>query len=117
MATPTKAELIEQLTKLHVEVPVDASSKQLQDLVKLVKKLPAAPPGSQRAKPAAPLPASTPPPLVAPRPLASRPATPVVSHAHVPPMAIGSGRAVAVVPSPGPTSDHDARPWDPHAGW
>lgn len=121
MATPSKDQLIEQLRDLRVEPPEGASSKQLQDLVKRVKALPVLP-GAGRERPVrAPLPSSTAPPLVPARPLVSAPkivfSNPSPTHLAIP--FVGSPRAMAVAavaPSLGP-SDHDARPWDPMAGW
>lgn len=125
MATYSKEELRERLRKLNVEAPPDASSQDLQKLYKQVKSLPVVAPGGDRvAKETAVSSPAVPPPM--------RPAAPLASvgvAANIGPVTsspsplFGSGRTEtrpstpAVPVPPPPMSDHEARPWDPHAGW
>lgn len=111
MATPPKAKLIEKLKALGFTPPADASSGELQKLLKqaralsLPRQAPERPP-----RPAVPPPAAAMPPAPAQRP----------SFGGSGPLAMPRpGRplaAPAVPPRPAPRSDREARPWDPFAG-
>lgn len=103
MATPPKAKLIEKLKALRVTPPPNASSADLQRLLRQARALPLEAP-ERPPRPAAPPPAAKVPPAPASRPSFAVPA-------------MGRLVAPAVPPRPVPLSDHDARPWDPHAGF
>lgn len=125
MATPTKEVLEGKLRELGWNPPADATSAELQKLLKQAKDLPAALSVPERPEPApTPPPASTAkgaPPLRPPAPLARPVTAPTAAATHMPPSRpITAARPLPVpaVPAPPvPRSDHDSRPHDPFAGW
>lgn len=125
MATPTKEVLEGKLRELGWNPPAEATSAELQKLLKQAKDLPAALSVPERPEPVvtAPPPAAarttgTAPPLRPPAPLA-RPTTAHVAP-HVPAQALAvpglPPLPVPAVPAP-PRSEHEQRPHDPFAGW
>lgn len=127
MATPKKEVLADKLRDLGWNPPADATSAELQTLLKQAKNLPAAltvpdrPPAAVAPAPTPALSTSSAPPLRPPAPLA-RPVTASSSTtAHLAPREPLTGSrplpAPAVPAPPVPRSDHDQRPHDPFAGW
>jgi hypothetical protein len=105
MATPSKAKLIATLEGLGFSAPEDASSADLQKLVRQARALPRVAP-QRPPRPAQPPPAASMPPAPAQRPSFALPVrSGPLAQPAVPP------------PPPRARSDHEARPWDPHAGW
>lgn len=102
MATLPKAKLIEKIEALGFTPPANASSADLQKLLKQARALQL--PRSAPERP--PRPASPPP-------AAKEPPAPAQRSPFLPP-ALASP---AVPPRPAPRPDHDTRTWDPLAGW